>query len=177
MSGTFRTTERHLRLLSTGAEVAGEERLILPPSPRLTEFLEAAAQAGLEAAEAVCLALERALSLSDAAAFGLDAEDARRRLWQAARGAQARRALTPSQSAYIRRLQGAKPLPAADTSDGLVVALPDRVLTRVRDEIGERAIRRDVVEEMVSWELAATLEGRTLNEWALRTLAERSTAA
>jgi hypothetical protein len=156
---------------STGAEAFPTEYLVLPPSRRLDDFVAASAARDLDAPTAVRLALERALAVTDAAAFSLDVETARRLLRASARQARAKRALTPAHAHYVRKLVGARPRPALDVGDGLHVAVPDRVLVRVRGTVSLTALRADVVPEMVAWEIAATLAGRTMGEWALRVLA------
>ncbi len=168
-----------LRLVRSGAAdgtTSASERLHLPPSRRLEEFVHAAAEAGLEPADAVRLALERALALADAAILPLDVEAARSRLSEAAARARAGRPLTAAQSAYVRSLSAKRARPTPEIGDGLVVVLPDRVLTRARDTATETAFHAGAVAEMAAWEIAATLEGRTMGEWALRTLAADSAA-
>lgn len=177
MSADARTSAPHLSLVRASPDSerrppSGRERLRLPPSARLTAFVSAAAEAGLDPSEAVRLGLERALALADAGVFPFDVEVARRRLRQAAREAHASRPLTPTQAAYVRTLSSARPRPTADGSGGLVVDLPDRVLTRARDDVAETALHAGAVPEMVAWEIAATLAGRTMGEWALLELAE-----
>lgn len=129
--------------------------------------------AGLDTQQAVQLGLERDLALRDSAAFGLEAETARLILRRAALAGRPRVALTPRLAERIRSLQMTKPHPETDAREGLLVAVPDRLLTRVRGRIPATALRPTAVPEMVSWEIAATLEGRTMGEWALRALAER----
>lgn len=175
MSVDTRTPAPHLSLVRTPPNGSHRrpsgERLRLPPSPRLTAFVAAAAEAGLGPSEATRLALERALALADAGVFPFDVEVARRRLRRAAKEAHPCRPLTPAQAAYMRTLSPARPRPPINVSAGLVVELPDRVLTRSRDTVAEAALHAGAVPEMVAWEIAATLAGRTMGEWALRTLA------
>jgi hypothetical protein len=177
MSGNTRIPSTHLRLVRAGSGGAVEEKLLLEPSARLDRFAAASAALGLDTEEAVRLALEHALALEDAAALGLDVDGARRRLNRAAEGAQAQRPLGDEEAARVRRLGAAVPRPAQALPDGLTVSLPEGLLTRARDSLTESAIRPAVVAEMVSWQIAAALAGRTLGEWALRTLAERRSAA
>ena len=182
MSARSRTPGPHLRLVPSRPAKPGSrpaaERLQIPPSKRLREFVATAAAAGLDAPDAVRLALDkRALALADAAAFGLDPEAARGLLLRAAESARPSRPLSPTQAAYVRALGKASPRPPANVEEGLVVALPDRVLTPARDTISESAFEAAAVVEMVAWEIAATLEGRTMCEWALRTLARARAAA
>jgi hypothetical protein len=151
-----------------------EEHLHLPPSSRLNRFITTAAAAGLDPPDAVRLALERALALADAcSAFPIDIETSRLLLRRAAAVARPMRQLTTANSRYVRMLSARRPKPVGDLSEGLVVRLPDRVVTRARGELTELALHEGVVEEMISWEIAAMLEGRTMCEWALSTLAIR----
>lgn len=151
---------------------AGEDHLHLEPTPRLRKFLAAAASAGLDAADAIRLALERALTLEDACnAFPLDVESVRRELRQAAARSHPLRELTSTHAGYVRGLSTGRPRQADELDEGLVVALPDRVTTRARGQLTELALHEGVVAEMIAWEIAATLEGRTMCEWALSTLA------
>lgn len=154
-----------------------DEQVLLAPSSRLERFAAAASAAGLDLGEAVSLALEHALALEDAAAFSLDSDTARRLLNRAAREARASRPLGAVEAAYIRRLGAGSAKQGSSLPDGLAVAVPERVLTRARDSLAEAAIRPAVVKEMVAWQIAATLAGRTLGEWALHALAERRSAA
>jgi hypothetical protein len=155
-----------------------EEHLHLPPSSRLSRFVAAAAAAGLDPPDAVRLALERALALVDAcAAFSIDVETSRLLLRRASAAARPVRQLTAANSRYVRMLSCRQPKQVGDLSEGLVVALPDRVVTRARGELTELALHEGVVEEMISWEIAAMLEGRTMCEWALSTLAARRRTA
>lgn len=179
MSGSARTEDLpHLRLVTSSQGVSGEERvLLLPRSPRLERFVAASAAAGLEVPEAVRLALEHALALRDAAAFGLDSDTARRLLNRAAGGTRASRPLGDGEAAYLRRLTRRAPRPAPELPERLKIKLDARTSTRVRGSLSESAIRPAVVEEMISWQVAATLEGRTLGEWALHSLAHCRRAA
>jgi hypothetical protein len=155
-----------------------EDHLHLPPSLRLNRFVAAAAAAGLDPEDAVRLALERALALADAcAAFAIDVETSRCLLRRVASAARPLRQLTAAHSSYVRALAACKQKPVGDLSDGLVVALPDRVVTRARGELTELALHEGVIEEMISWEIAAKLEGRTMCEWVLSTLATRRRTA
>jgi hypothetical protein len=178
MSGTSRKPEPHLQLIENSETTAGEERVLrLARSPRLDRFAATAAAAGLEVAEAVRLALAQALALEDARVFGLDADTARRLLNRAAAGARAARPLGEGEAAYLRRLTSRTPKPVLALPPNLEVELDERTSTRVRGALTEAAIRPAVVEEMIAWEIAATLDGRTLGEWALHRLAASSRAA
>jgi hypothetical protein len=168
-------TPAHLQLVRPSPDTAlraGEDRLHLPPTPRLRKFLAAAASAGLEPTDAVRLALERALALEDACdAFPLDVESARRELRRAGADSQPLRELTSAQAGYVRALSAGRARRVEELNEDLVVALPDRVTTRARGQLTELALHDGVVAEMIAWEIAATLEGRTMGEWALVTLA------
>lgn len=170
---------RHLALVHSVRTRAGNgrERVVLGPSPRLTAFVETAARHGLGASGAVRLGIERALALADAELFGLDAGTARSLLSVAASKARPQRELAPAQAAYVRRLSASKPVEPADPSAGLRVRVPERVLTRARGTVHPSALRPEAVSEMLAWEIAATLEGRRLGEWALSILAQARRAA
>jgi hypothetical protein len=166
--------ERHLQLVASAPggrarPVSPRARLVIAPSAGLTAFVRAAADAGLPAPEAVRLCLERALVLVDVAALGLDPDAARYRIGLVAASARTRRALVPEHAEYVRALQLGRPVPPADASDGLAVVLAARLLTRALS-VCPQTFRAEVVAEMIAWELAAALEGRTMGEWALRTL-------
>jgi hypothetical protein len=53
----------------------------------------------------------------------------------------------------------------------LTVELPERLLTRLRPGILPDCLASRAVAEMVAWERAAVLEGRSMSEWAALTLA------
>ena len=157
-----------------GVSAPAEEHLHLLPSPRLSRFIAAAADSGVDAPDAVRLALERALTLSDAcSAFPLDVETCRLLLRRAAAAARPGRQLTVAHSRYVRTLAARQRRPVEELEDGLVVSLPDRIVTRARGELTDLTLHEGVVEEMIAWEIAAKLEGRTMCEWALSTLAVR----
>jgi hypothetical protein len=152
-----------------GGLEAAPEMLVLQPQPQVSEFAAAAAAAGLELEEAAALALERTLALSDATLFGLDRETARRMLRRAAMSAQAHAALSDADAAHVRRLSAGQRLPLP-VSMPPTVAVPERLLRRAAAYVKENPLRAAAVPEMVRWEIAARLEGRTLLEWALKTL-------
>lgn len=167
-------TPTHLQLVRSDPDVqqVGEDRLHLPRTPRLQKFLTAAAAAGLDPSDAVRLGLERTLVLEDACdAFPIDVESARRELRRAAARTRALRPLTPTQAARVRALSAGQARDLEELAPVLVIALPDRVTTRARERLTELALHEGVVAEMIAWEIAATLEGRTMCEWALSTLA------
>jgi hypothetical protein len=178
-SARTRTPGRgHLTLVHSARDRRDlREQVVLPPSKALTEFVVAAAARGVDAADAVRLGIERALALADAELFSLDAQTAASFLRVAASAARPHRQLAPRQAAYVRRLGSSKAVPAADTSAGLKVSIPERVLTRARSNVDPRSLRPEAVEDMLSWEIAATLEGRRLGEWALSALAQARRAA
>lgn len=177
MSGSTRISAPHLRLVRSGPVGAKAEQVLLPASPRLERFAAAACAAGLELEEAVGLALEHGLALEDAADLGFDSDNARRLLNHAADQARASRPLGSAEAAYIRRLGAGPAKHSGPLPDGLAVAVPERLLTRARGSLSEATIRHAVVKEMIAWQIAATLAGRTLGEWALHALAERRSAA
>lgn len=169
-------TPPQLRVL--GGEGDAPEALRLEPTARLQRFLDAAAERGLDADAAIRLGLERALCLRDAARFAADVEAGRMTLNRAAGRARAQREMTPGQAVYLRTLAARRPVPARDVGDGLAAAVPERVLSRVDGSLSQGGLHSGVVEEMISWEIAATLSARTMNEWALlQLLRRRSTSA
>lgn len=149
----------------------GVERLTLRPTPRLHAFLDQAAGAGLGPDQAVELAIERALALHDSHRLAPDVETARDRLNQAAAAARPHHALTSEQAAYVRRLAIRRPIDGRAVDQPLRVKVADRLLVRARATLTTAALRADAVDEMVAWEAAAALDGRTMGEWALYTLA------
>jgi hypothetical protein len=164
-------TPPSLQILSGGSERA--EVLRLEPTARLQAFLQAAASHGLGTHDAVRLGLERALCLRDASGVAIDVETARRILGEAARGARPSRGLAEGQAAYLRALGAGRPAPRRDVVAGIGIEVPERVLSRVEGSIGQGVLHEGVVEEMLSWEIAAVLDARTMNEWALLQLLGR----
>jgi len=151
----------------------GQPELIrLRPSPRLQCFVTTAAESGLEAQEAVQLGLEHALCLRDAGRFAADVEAGRHLLVRAASKARPVHAMVPAQATYVRKLTTKRPIGALDVAEGLQVRVPDRVLCRARAALPEHSLHAAIVEEMIAWEIAAILCGRTMNEWALLHLLE-----
>jgi hypothetical protein len=147
------------------------EQLRLAPSPRLTSFLEAAAQAGLDAPLAVRLALERAAVLRDGRDLRLDVARIRRTLSRAACGARATHQLSARQAEYVRTLYDERPRRPPSSAAGFNLVIPDELLTQVRDTVPETVLHPGAVAEMLAWERAARLEGRTMLEWSLKVLA------
>jgi hypothetical protein len=138
----------------------------------LREFLRTAADAGIEHELAIRLGLDRALLLGDAGDLGLHVERARRILNVASCEPRASVALGEGQSAHLRRLYGggaifAEPL----RGDALSVSLPEEILTLARGSVRQSALHAAAVEEMLAWERAARVGGRTMREWGLKTLA------
>jgi hypothetical protein len=178
MSAQAHTEERHLRLLSPAQAPppTGIERLTIPSSPRLDRFLQAAAQAGLSAPEAVRLGVERALVVRDTQLVDLDVESARRMLRRAAAAARPSRPLCDEAAAYVRGLSARRPVQAPPEQEALEVELPPNLLTRAHGTVPEIALHDGIVEEMIGWERAARMEGRSMSEWALKVLAARRAA-
>jgi hypothetical protein len=172
MSAHSRTS---LQILSGGGDPA--EVLRLEPSDRLQAFLDAAAARGLNAREAVRLGLERALCLRDGARFAADVEAARHILEAAAARARPTRGLPPGQAAYLRALGAGRPVIAPNVSNGISVEVPEKILGRVEGTISQGVLHERVVEEMVAWEVAATLAARTMGEWALLELLGRAASS
>jgi hypothetical protein len=149
----------------------------MPPAPALDGFVVAAAARGLTAPDAVRLALERELTLVDSDGLGWAREITRHVLTTAAGSARARRALTPTQAAYVRALTFGRPMRPSDVSQGLTVALPEWLCTRLAGPVPTEAFDARVVPEMVGWQTAAALDGRSMAEWALKTLLVARSAA
>jgi hypothetical protein len=163
-------SQPHLRLASRSTP-GPREGIRLTPSARLQEFLSAAAAVGLDAPTAVGLALERALLLADSEPFGLDVETARRLLRSAAAEARPRRTLGATEATRVRTLSLARPIPAPRVEQALVIPLADGLLARARSYAPAKALQPGAIAEMVSWEVAAILEGRSMAEWAFLQLA------
>jgi hypothetical protein len=157
---------RHDESVSAGAE----EQLCLTSSPRLVRFFEVAARVGLDVTLAVRLALERALVLVDGQSLRLGSEQVRRLLNEASEDARATCPLSAQQAAYVRLLYSGSQAPPVSIGGQLNVTLPDDLMTRARTTVSETALHEGVVAEMLAWERAASLEGRTMLEWALVTL-------
>ncbi len=165
----------HLQLVDahpgTSSQLGGHTTLIVPPGAGVRQFVEAAAAAGLSMETAGRLALERALVLLDIAPLGLDLDAARHRLEAAAVGTHPRRPLSPRQASYVRALQLARSVRPGNVAGGLRISAPERLLTRAREVLRPAAFEVSAIPEMISWEVAATLEGRAMGEWALTVLA------
>ena len=171
-SASTRTrTPRLVLHRSSRTATSGDTQLRLSPSARLIEFLQAAAQAGLDAPLAVRLALQRALVLHDAQELRLDAERICRTLNRAASEVRATQPLSAQQAAYVRQLSGGRPRPVITMRKDLAIVVPDDLLTQVRGTVPETALHQSAVRKMLAWERAAKLGGRTMMEWALKTLA------
>jgi len=174
MSGFAHTPSTPLRVVHGAADSgAGEEHLAIPPSPQLKEFLAHAASSGLKPHEAVRLGVERALVLRDSQLFDLDVESARGMLRRAAAEAQISREIPVQEAAYLRGLSVGRPAAPPRLREPLVVHLPAGLLIRAKGTVAEAALHRGAVGEMILWERAARLEGRSMSEWALKTLGLR----
>jgi len=174
MSVGAHTPTPHLSLVESHAsQPNAAERIVLSPSSQLTSFIERAAQQGLDAPEAVRLGLERALLLLDAQFLDYDVESARRLLVQAAAAARPVQPLSGEEARRVRRLAARRPAPPADTAEGLTISVCQQILTRARRSLPENALHAGAVEEMLAWEIAAHLEGRSMGEWGLKALALR----
>jgi hypothetical protein len=161
-----------LRLVTSAGPIPPlREGIRLPPSPRLDDFLAAAANEGLEPSEATRLAIERFFALADAAALGIGVEASRRLLDETAQRARPNHSPPTREASRVRELAIRRPVAQLSAGSGLEVAVPERLLTRIGKRIPARTLHAEFVPEMVRWELAAALEGRTMGEWALRTLA------
>lgn len=139
----------------------------------LREFLDAAAASGLDADRAVELAIGRALALRDCESLAPDVETARERLNSAAAAARPRYPLSGQRATLVRTLTARRPIAALEVGERLRVFVPERLLVRARTALTTAVLRPGVVEEMIDWETAAAMEGRTMGEWALHALARR----
>jgi hypothetical protein len=149
------------------------QELKLAPSDRLSAFVAHAAEAGLDLASAVELGIERALVLVDARCLVADVEAARGILNRAARCARPTHELSEADAIRVRCFNARRPAALSDVSNGASVPLPDRLLRRSAGAVPVSALHPGAVEEMIGWELAATLAGRSMPEWALWVLATR----
>lgn len=120
------------------------------------------------------MGIERGLVLADLGEVGIDLDKGRRVLREAADLARTEIALTPATASWIRRLCMRKPVPSTPLGTGIVIRLPERLLVRASTEVTSRSLRTGVVAEMIAWEMAAALSGRTMGEWALRELSLRT---
>lgn len=156
---------------TSAPSAAGVEALVVPGSETLQDFVDAAAAAGLRAEPAIRLGLERGLVLLDLSRLGPKLDSFHRLLWAAARKARADVELAPTTAAWVRQLSMARPVPTVSVWSGISVRLSDRLLSR-GGEVTARSLRAEAVPEMVAWEIAAALSGRTMGEWALWLTAE-----
>lgn len=152
-------------------------RLTLPATPALERFLSCSATRGLADADALRLAIERDLALADAHALGFDRRAARHVLNSRASRARVERRLDHEDAAYVRLLGAAPAVAPVQLGASLTVELPRTLLSRARGVVSTAALERDATREMVSWEIAARLERRSIGEWALLTLATQYRAA
>jgi hypothetical protein len=146
-------------------------RVTLPRTPELQHFLRATADRGLDSSQALRLAIERALVLIDIDGLLLERSFARRLLCSVAKRAGVHRPLPPERAVYLRRLIAARPLPERECPDTLTVQLPQELLARARGVVPLTALGEDAIAEMIAWEQAAVLDGRTMAEWSLLALA------
>jgi hypothetical protein len=169
MSDPARTAHLRLHVTEPGPWPSGRHRLA--QTPALQAFLATAATAGIGTRQAVELAVERGLVLLDGQGLGLDVERVRSTLNCAARSARVCRALGEKAAGHLWALSGETHAVSALSDDGLTVELPERLLTRLRPGILPDCLTSRAVAEMVAWERAAVLEGRSMSEWAALTLA------
>lgn len=174
-----RMTDRtNIRLVQPGSAAAGAVyRVIsLPDGSPADEFVQAAARNGMRICDAMRLAIEYELVLRDVCALGLDGEGARYALTRVARRARPSRPLGPESARYVRELRiGRTVREVASGSFSLV--LPDRLACRLDGAVPLAIFDAAIVETMIAWELAATMDGRTMGEWALSVLAVSRTAS
>jgi hypothetical protein len=141
--------------------------LALRPAPRVRRFLSVAAQHGLAPDDAIRLALEHYLALVDLQALRMEEGALRATLGAVATRARPSSSLGVADAARVRMLSLARPLPALELTDPLTFALPARLCTRLDGLISPELLDHRVVGEMIAWERAAILAGRTMGEWAL----------
>jgi hypothetical protein len=153
------------------------ETVTLARTAQLERFLQTAAGRGLCSQQALRLAIERALVLIDAEALGLDRGAASHLLCALAASASVHRPLSGERAVYVRRLGAGRPEPTCEIGPTFTVKLPPALIERARGVVSPGALSEDAVEEMIAWELAATLDGRTMSEWALLALGRRQRAA
>jgi hypothetical protein len=146
--------------------------------PKLKGFAVAADRAGMSVTDAVRLAIERDLVLTDASHFGLDAGGARYLLTKAARRTRPLNTLSAASAEYARSLRlRPRRRKLQQVHPSTRVAIPARLLTRAEGKIRLAAFDEAAIEEMVEWECAATLSGCTLAEWAFKALLAAQRAA
>jgi hypothetical protein len=150
---------------------------LLPDHPRIEAFLDAAERHGLPREQAVRLAVERELVLSDAEACSLPPDSARYLLNRLAEVARPDRALPPARADYVRRLRIAARRDSRSARVERDIELPDTLAVRVADGVRLGAFDADAVHEMIAWEAAAAMAGRTMTEWALKAFAVRRAAS
>jgi len=141
--------------------------LALHPVPRVRRFLSVAAQYGLAPDDAVRLALEHHLALVDLQALRVEEGALRATLGAVATRTRPSSSLCTADAARVRRLTLGRPLSALELTDPLTFALPARLCTRLDGLLSPELLDHRVVGEMIAWERAAILAGRTMGEWAL----------
>jgi hypothetical protein len=169
----------HLQLIHSAPDVAAHRAsaynsLTLPTTPALKSFLRHSAALGLDPTDALRLAIERELVLADADSLGVDRHAARHMLCDMAARARVRRGLNTDEAAYIRSLSTGRAVHAPRLAGSLTVTLPQTLLSRAHGTVSTTALEHAAAPELVAWELAARLEGRTMGEWALLAFAGQS---
>lgn len=78
------------------------------------------------------------------------------------------RELSPADASYLRGLKSATPSPRSGSGDPDVctMPLPARLIAAIDEPLIRRALRVDRLEQAVSWEAAALLNGKSIFEWA-----------
>jgi len=156
---------RHGQRGHAGGSPATE--LALRPGPRVRRFLSVAAQYGLAPDDSVRLAVEHHLALEDLQALRIEEGALRAMLGAVAARARPSSSLDAADAVRARRLSLARPLPALELTDQLTFALPSRLCTRLDGILPSELLDHRAVREMIAWERAAILAGRTMGEWAL----------
>jgi hypothetical protein len=167
---TERLTSPPLRLVPSGPALpcrsGGAPELALRPTPHLRRFLATAAEYGLAPGEAVRLGLEHQMALEDLEVLRVERGALRAILAAMAARARPSRGLADADADRVRRLVLASPLPEPELTGTLTFALPPRLWTRLEGLLSPELLDYRAVGEMIAWERAAILTGRTMGEWA-----------
>lgn len=131
----------------------------------LMTFAARASHLGLAPECAVALAVERRTIEKDLDHLHVARGPALARLDRAARSATVIHAVSATDSDYVRHLLGLAPLPVA-RGNCPAVAIPMRLVARASANEVEEALTLVNLEGAVAWEVAATIAGRTMSEWA-----------
>jgi hypothetical protein len=140
--------------------------------PRAAKQVAAQAlESGIAPAQALALLAEGHLLRMDVEGLGLRWQHVRATLGAAARSAQIQRRLSAADATYLRSLMSGdqRPRRTVAAAGPIRGALSVRVLRRV-GSAELRLAAGEPLAELKNWEIAAVVQGRTLNEWAMSTL-------